>query len=145
MKKGISIPISTLVILAIAIVVMLAIIAWFMGAFTPSGRQLSAQQKFNMACRTWSISNCAGNPPRGVCEAYRNMTGSFIDCSDTSSLSESTKEAIARACGCTPPFGTGFGTGESLKAIGEACTANSECSSGFCNSTTHTCDTKPGP
>lgn len=102
MKKGISIPITTLVILAIAIVVMLAIIAWFMGAFTPSGRALSAQQKFNMACRIWTTSNCANtgdadNVPNNVCDAYMNMT----------SASTCDHDTVARACGCTPPFGTG--------------------------------------
>ena len=101
MKKGISIPISTLVILAISIVAMLAIIAWFMGAFTPSGRQMSYQQKFSMSCRVWTVSNCAGNVPDSVCDAYNEMTGRTGKCDNT------IKDQVARACGCTPPFGLG--------------------------------------
>ena len=103
MKKGISIPISTLVILAISIVAMLAIIAWFMGVFTPSGQQMSDSQKFNMACRSWVTTNCAGSPPGSVCDAYKTVTGRNYDCDI---LTPTQKDEMARACGCNPSMNT---------------------------------------
>ena len=104
MKKGISIPISTLVILAISIIVMLAIIAWFMGVFTPSGQQMSDSQKFNMACRTWVTTNCAKgvtkDVPTDVCTAYQNMIkNSDYNCDEHYNL-------IASSCGCNPSMNT---------------------------------------
>ena len=99
MKKGIEIPISTIVILAIAIIVLLAIVAWFMGAFTPSGQQISGETNFNNACLSWVKLNCEGNVPSDVCTAYNKTVSDNVDCGDLGD--PLLKARVARACGCT--------------------------------------------
>jgi len=106
--KGIAIPINTLVILAIAVIVLLAAVAWFMGAFGPTATQQSLKQKFDSSCTTWVMTNCdktgdGDDIPDQVCLAYNKLmfntdltTCSFADAYTT----------VAKACGCTEPFGT---------------------------------------
>ena len=108
--KGVSIPINTLVMLAVAIIVLLAAVAWFMGAFGPTAQEQTHKQKFDALCMQWSTSNCAegafgdedtdGTPDR-LCEAYNGMNNRAADtaCSDW--------ESVAAACGCIPPYGSG--------------------------------------
>lgn len=105
--KGVSIPINTLVMLAVAIIVLLAAVAWFMGAFSPTSSAASYKQNFDTSCMKWLPSNCnlaadaiIINP---ICNAYRNMTGytaGSFSCTTTTN-----KEILAAACGCTKPYG----------------------------------------
>jgi len=102
LMKGVSIPINTLVMLAVAIIVLLAAVAWFMGAFTPTATESSLKQRFDSSCMTWSMANCGGTSvPVKVCKSYRNLTskaGSW-DC-------DANIDTVAQACGCTTPRGT---------------------------------------
>ncbi len=120
MEKGVSIPINTLVMLAVAIIVLLAAVAWFMGAFGPTAQQQTLQQNFNSKCQSWALSNCdnctigtAGcvestdslGMPDNVAKAYHNMTGvGYVP--DTSI--DTRYEVVAEACNCLKPFGRDF-------------------------------------
>lgn len=123
MRKAISIPIHTLVMLAIAIIVMLAVIAWFMGGFSGPGGQVNAQQRFNSKCIDWAESNCA-RPllqeyiPSDVCNAYKDFKG-LPD--DWNCQTEDHYEMIASACGCTAPYGTGQKCGNGRVEGDEEC------------------------
>ena len=103
--KGVSIPINTLVMLAVAIIVLLAAVAWFMGAFTPTATESSLKQKFDSSCMTWSMSNCNktmdgdDNVPEKTCGAYNQlMTGTDTD-------TGCDHPTVASACGCSQPYG----------------------------------------
>ena len=101
MKKGVSIPINTLVMLAVAIIVLLAAVAWFMGAFSPTAQEQSMKQKFDASCMEWSDSNCnpdgsADDVPDRTCTQYMTYTGAGSCVADD----------VAAACGCIPPYGT---------------------------------------
>ncbi len=99
--KGVSIPINTLVMLAVAIIVLLASVAWFMGAFGPAARESSLRQAFHNACDQWALTNCDGDVPPSVCKAYVDFTGKDWDqdeCNDN-------KDEIAQMCQCTKPYG----------------------------------------
>ncbi|MCK4634495.1 MAG: hypothetical protein KAT37_01335 [Candidatus Aenigmarchaeota archaeon] len=90
--------------LAVAIIVLLAAVAWFMGAFSPTATESSLKQKFDAACLQWSSSNCAeanlGGNAGSICTAYRDMTKqSTYDCATN-------WETVASACGCVEPYGT---------------------------------------
>jgi len=97
--KGVSIPINTLVMLAVAIIVLLAAVAWFMGAFAPTATESSLKQRFDSSCMTWSMSNCGGMPPGKVCDAYEDLTGEGC-------TSAANNKTIALSCGCSEPLGT---------------------------------------
>ena len=99
--KGVSIPINTLVMLAVAIIVLLAAVAWFMGAFAPTAQESSLKQRFDSSCLTWTMGNCGGNPPSNVCTAYGDLMKDTTPCN-----SQSENETVAYACGCTEPLGT---------------------------------------
>ena len=100
--KGVSIPINTLVMLAVAIIVLLAAVAWFMGAFVGSATPQTLRQNFQNSCIKWATLNCRGEVPPDVCDAYKKMIGDdTFDCSD-----ENNRKKIAKLCGCSEPFGT---------------------------------------
>lgn len=95
MRKGVSIPINTLVMLAVAIIVLLAAVAWFMGAFGSTAQEQTYKQKFDTLCIQWSTSNCNGTVPTRLCTAYEEMTQTTTCPGDD----------VAIACGCTMPRG----------------------------------------
>ena len=101
--KGVSIPINTLIMLAVAIIVLLAAVAWFMGAFTGTSTDQVYRQRFQNSCSQWVGSNCAQNGdgvdevPDNICNAYNEWSGNSGNCDH---------ELVAQACGCAEPFGT---------------------------------------
>ena len=114
MKKGISIPITTLVTLAVAVIVLLAAVAWFMGAFGPTASQQTLRQNFDNACVGWARTNCAkasgfldsnsDEVPDNVCKAYNAMSGRGEEACDYTT--------VAKACNCVYPYGIGGNGGE---------------------------------
>ncbi|RLJ03467.1 MAG: hypothetical protein DRP11_00625 [Candidatus Aenigmatarchaeota archaeon] len=95
-RKGVSLPINTLVILAIAIIVLLAIVAFFMGAFTPGAEVQKARADFNKACGAL-VNDCSKDPDTitGLRDAYCTMNGlSGAACTGAPD------DDIRRACGC---------------------------------------------
>jgi len=106
--KGISISIEVLIALAIALIVLLAAIAWFMGSFGKTASAQTVKQNFDSSCMTWTMSNCAdctidctGDVPTVVCDAYKEI---FPSAACTNS---DVRKEIALACGCVEPFGRG--------------------------------------
>lgn len=61
-RKGVSLPVNVLVILAIAIVVLLGIIAFFTGAFQGGGGGVKATNKFQSCCVQWRAAGCGAMP-----------------------------------------------------------------------------------
>ncbi|MFB6088219.1 MAG: hypothetical protein ABEK36_00390 [Candidatus Aenigmatarchaeota archaeon] len=63
-KKGVSLPVNVLVVLAIAIVVLLGVITFFSGSLTPTQESMTRQRALNMACTSFVQSGgcSAGNP-----------------------------------------------------------------------------------
>ena len=53
MKKGLSLPINLIVILAIAILVMVVVAAFFVGAVTPGIGGISLDSALGKACQVW--------------------------------------------------------------------------------------------
>ncbi len=107
MKKGVSIPINTLVMLAVAIIVLLAAVAWFMGAFAPTATSANLKQRFDTSCISWTGTNCedatgtsadsdGDGVPDNICDAYMEMTD----------LASCTHGTVAEACGCSRPYGS---------------------------------------
>jgi len=102
--KGISISIETLVALAVALIVLLASVAWLMGALGPTASQEKLKQNFDNLCIRWTVKNCApkgdiDNVPDEICTAYNDLMKTTGNCNH---------EVVAQACGCTPPYGTGM-------------------------------------
>jgi hypothetical protein len=91
-----------MVILAVAIIVLLAVVAFFMGAFVPGGEEMRLATEFRSACAAWVQTGCAGDVPKGVedaCDRWKAKNPA-VDCSDS---------GIRLACGCggvTPGGGT---------------------------------------
>jgi len=147
LRKGISIPINTLVMLAIAIIVLLATVAWFMGAFAPTATQQKLQTDFRNSCSYWVNSNCDGDPSGDICIKYNRMITGNPDNNDANC----DKNVVAAACGCSPPFGrtkiitTTTTTVESTTTTTvctnpDTCNGESDCCPGYaCDETSHTC------
>jgi len=116
LRKGISIPINTLVMLAIAIIVLLATVAWFMGAFAPTATQQKLQGDFRNSCSFWVNSNCekdtslygSDGVPDRICGYYKRMyySNPKLPTTDTNC----NHPEVALACRCNPPFGMGGAT-----------------------------------
>ena len=60
MSKGLELPTNTLIILIIAIIVLLAVAALFMGGWIGVG-EMTREQALNAGCHKWLISGCADN------------------------------------------------------------------------------------
>ncbi len=56
--KGIELPMNTLVIIAIAILVLLGLTAFFLQGITSPSENVEAQQKFNSYCMQWVNEEC---------------------------------------------------------------------------------------
>ena len=56
--KGIALPIETLVILVLAIVVLVGVIAFFLGVFNPSTSGIQLEAIKNLACQRFLSLNC---------------------------------------------------------------------------------------
>ncbi len=70
MRKGLELPMNTLVVVAIAIVILLAVAAFFTGIFGPAGKKWEYKQKFDEACRVYVAQGCEGTVPENVKDAY---------------------------------------------------------------------------
>lgn len=101
--KGISLPIDMLVILAIAVVVLIAVIAVFMGVWTPFASDQQRRAAFQSACSQWASQGCPDvtvdatqGVPNTVCTAAKNYVLGVVDAGCTAD----NKNSIKRACGC---------------------------------------------
>ena len=126
--KGVSIPINTLVMLAVAIIVLLATVAWFMGAFGPAATEETRYQKFKTNCTIWVLTNCEDKSSEfgADCDDTVHSTTKGVNLPYSSDnpnkwcvpleVYNAYKEwrgepkyfkDIALECGCSEPFGIG--------------------------------------
>ncbi len=132
-RKGISLPIDMLVILAIAVIILIAIVAVFMGVWSPFATNQQDRANFNKACQIMVNTGCVGDPSTSLCNAAK---GIVLAADDTTPCGDSTEKTLVKVgCGCpgvAPSGGTPSG-GAALKAAGAGCNAGAECSSGTCS------------
>ncbi len=57
MKKG-DLPINTTVIIVLAIVVLLAVVAFFLGVIRPSGQAITAEAELQTQCNKFVAAGC---------------------------------------------------------------------------------------
>ena len=57
-KKGISLPINTLIIILLGVVALAVIIGSFMGSIRNSGDDMSSQSKIQNGCNLWVTRGC---------------------------------------------------------------------------------------
>ena len=106
MKKGISIPINTLVMLAIAVIVLLAVTAWFMLVWTRQGESVDAQTRFQSCCQGYVAAGCPGEPSDWDCNIYPDEKDKYSG-GTKPTLKQRANAAgifdgdnIKKACGC---------------------------------------------
>ena len=102
MKKGISIPINTLVMLAIAIVVLLAVVAWFMMTFFTGTENLTVQQAFSICCVAYTSTNCDTDPSSFTCSERGNFPEESLE--DRAKRASIPTEKIKTACNCPTDY-----------------------------------------
>ena len=59
--KGVELPMNTLVIIALAILVLLGLTAFFLQGITSPSQNVEAQQNFNSYCMQWVNEECYEN------------------------------------------------------------------------------------
>jgi hypothetical protein len=137
MKKGITLPINTLVIVAIAVIILLALAAFFMGGFAPTSQKMQQRQEFLNACQVWTQFNCDENYGNinDIFKKYNVWTEKYktggTPCTQLGTPGCPTKDDVLSelksACGCygigvptlTTGEGGGEGTGETTETEGE--------------------------
>lgn len=55
--KGIELPVNTLIIIVIAVLVLIAVIGFFLGVWSPSTSGLGDQSQINAACLKYNCGN----------------------------------------------------------------------------------------
>lgn len=111
MRKGIELPINTLVVVAIAVIILLAVAAFFMGGFAGASESMQKRQAFLNACQPYTQLGCQGLPSNTLKGFYTDWTG----------ISSPTNDEVKSACGC-------FGPAETIKVA--TCAAGDGCKSG---------------
>ncbi len=94
-RKGIALPIDMLVILAIAVIILIAVVAVFMGVWTPFAGGQQARANFNKECQILVNTGCAGNPSPELCEAANGVVLSKKTCDSPEDML-----AVKVGCGC---------------------------------------------
>lgn len=149
-KKGMELPINTLVVVAIAVIVILAIAAFFMGGFGGSSKDVQNRQNFLNSCSAWTQSGCNNddyNP--SIKDAFLVWQPTQKEQLDDKTETEQ-KDYLASKCGCfgagtgtrsstTTTTGTGATTGLTCTGTGYRCFSGDTCSSTETKDTTKTC------
>ena len=58
MSKGVSLPINMIIILAIAVIVLLSVVAFYTGGLTSSTTSISDADAWNRGCGIWKLRGC---------------------------------------------------------------------------------------
>jgi hypothetical protein len=126
-KKGIELPINTLVIIVVAVIVIIAIAAFFMGGFGGSTRDIQNKQTFLNTCSGWVQTGCNANDAISISDAKKAFlnwqptkndgSGSVITPSGVSEI-----DYLASMCGCfgasvEPRVSTGGSPAPALPAV----------------------------
>lgn len=133
LKKGMELPINTLVVVAIAVIVILAIAAFFMGGFGGSSKGIQNMQAFKNSCSGWTQTGCAGTEPSDVLSTYQvwQPNVDFSDPTNVGGTGLSQTDYLKQQCGCygggapnptttTTGSRSGTGTATTCKGAGYA-------------------------
>jgi len=103
-KKGVELPMNTLVVVAIAVIILLAMTAFFIGGFAPTGQDIQLKQDFQRWCNKWVQVNCdpENSIVNNVFKAYKKWTQKWETCEDLNVCPEKDKiiSELQSACGC---------------------------------------------
>ncbi len=106
-EKGMELPVNTLVVVAIAVIVILAIAVFFMGGFGGSSKDMQNRQAFLNSCSGWAQTACGDSDiPSDLKELYMiwQPKVDFSDSNNVGGSGLSTTDYLKKQCGC---FGTG--------------------------------------
>ena len=130
-RKGIALPIDMLVILAIGVIILIAVVAVFMGVWNPFATNQQSRANFNSACQIMVNTGCSGDVSTTLCNSAKGVVlGADADCDN---MDDAMKLVVKVGCGCpgvVPAVGTP--SAPSLLASGEPCILPGDCQSGDC-------------
>ncbi len=96
-----------LVILAIAVIILIAIVAVFMGVWSPFATNQQGRANFNNACSAWANTGCSADPKdvAGLCD---KAVGIVLDSDEvaackstgTDDATKAVKNKVRSGCGC---------------------------------------------
>ncbi len=84
-----------LVILAIAVIILIAIVAVFMGVWSPFATNQQARANFNKECQVLVNTGCTQSPSAALCAAANGIVLSKSTCE-----LEADKLVVKKGCGC---------------------------------------------
>ena len=79
-NKGMELPINTLIILTIAIVVLLALVIFFSGSFTPARGAVEGQSGTRSACAQYAANGCCTTPTGSGCAGVDKLPSDLKTC-----------------------------------------------------------------
>ncbi len=128
-EKGMELPVNTLVIVAIAVIVILAIAAFFLGGFGGSSKDVQNRQAFLNSCSAWTQSGCNNDDyDSSIKDTFLVWQPIQKEQLDGKSDPEQ-KDYLASKCGC---FGAGTGGRSSTKPPCDQLVDNTNGKSGGC-------------
>lgn len=112
--KGIELPINTLVVVAVAVIILLGVVALFMGGFSGASTSLQKRQTFLNECQSYTQLGCKDNPSSTIQNKYYDWVENAP--TKTAGNNKAELDKIKQACGCFggtgPSLPTGTGTGK---------------------------------
>ncbi len=138
--KGIELPINTLVVVAVAVIILLGVVAFFMGGFGPVSASMQKRQEFLNECQPYVQLGCQGDPSSTIQNKYYN----WIENAPTKTAGNNKAELdkIKQSCGCfggTGGISGGITTQSACQNAEGSCTAScspAETEVGSCGDTT---------
>ncbi len=104
-------PISTLIILAVAIVVLLSIVSFFMGTIGPTGGDQARRQAFSNCCVSYVLLGCPSDKLSGFTCNVGGTEQNLAGAGGIAKAANINDDDIPQACGCiagTTGGGGGF-------------------------------------
>jgi len=77
MRKGMSLPVETVIVLVLAIIVLAALLLFFTGTFTPGADRIKLQQRQTDLCTTYvaADSECRKPPSETLTKDFNEVCG----------------------------------------------------------------------
>lgn len=74
-KKGLELPVNMLVLLAIAVIVLLSAVAWFILTFSGTTQSQTQAQQFQSCCSKYVVAGCPGDATKWPADTITPVCG----------------------------------------------------------------------
>jgi hypothetical protein len=107
MRKGVSLSIRYVVIIAVAVIALFGVLGAFTGVWQPGARSIECQAEFQSGCSELLVGGCRSPSPKLIAAAAClgidvNDIAEACGCEDVTPITPERIDILARMTGCSP-------------------------------------------